>query len=98
VSIDNKEPLEYYRGDRDKAVVQGQKHTIKVEIFDDGRKIEESFTVPLWTDMVIIYVPRLVNGIEPWLEPFTIAEQIEESQESWSPDDEMSFEAWVAHS
>ncbi len=93
VSIDNKEPLEYYRGDRDKAVVQGQKHTIKVEIFDDGRKIEESFTVPLWTDMVIIYVPRLVNGIEPWLEPFTIAEQIEESQESWSPDDEMSFES-----
>ncbi|OQB98128.1 MAG: hypothetical protein BWX81_00610 [Spirochaetes bacterium ADurb.Bin110] len=93
VSIDNQEPLEYYRGDRDKAVVQGQKHTIKVELFDDGRKIEKTFAVPLWTDMVIIFVPKLVNGIEPWLEPFTVAEQLEESQESISPDEEMSFQS-----
>jgi len=93
VSIDNQEPLEYYRGDRDKAVVQGQKHIIKVEIFDDGRKIEKSFAVPLWTDIVIIYVPKLVNGIEPWLEPFTVTEQLEESQESISPDEEISFQS-----
>ena len=33
-------------GDRDKAVVNGQRHKIKVEIFADSKVVEQSFTVP----------------------------------------------------
>jgi hypothetical protein len=93
VSIDKQESSEYYPGDRDKAMVQGQKHTIKVNIFDDNKTIEQSFTVPLWNDMTIISVPKMVAGIEPWIEPFTMAEQIQEALESGPPAGEMSFQS-----
>jgi hypothetical protein len=93
VSIDTQESSEYYPGDRDKALVQGQKHTIKVTVFDDNRTLEKTFTVPLWSDMMIISVPKMVTGIEPWIEPFTMAEQIEEAQESGPPAGEMSFQS-----
>jgi len=93
VSIDKQESSEYYPGDRDKALVQGQKHTIKINIFDDNSTIEKTFTVPLWSDMMIISVPKMVAGIEPWIEPFTVAEQIEEAQESGPPAGEMSFQS-----
>ncbi len=93
VSIDKLESSEYYPGDRDKALVQGQKHTIKIYIFDNNQTIEKTFTVPLWSDMMIISVPKLVAGIEPWIEPFTIAEQIEAAQESGPPAGEMSFQS-----
>ncbi len=93
VSIDRLESSEYYPGDRDKALVQGQKHTIKINIFDNNQTIEKTFTVPLWSDMLIISVPKLVAGIEPWIEPFTVAEQIEAAQESGPPAGEMSFQS-----
>jgi hypothetical protein len=94
VSIDAQESSEYYPGDRDKSIVQGQRHTIRVAIFDDNRSIEKTFSVPLWSDMMIISVPKLVAGIEPWIEPFTMAEQIEEAQESGPPAGEMSFQSF----
>jgi hypothetical protein len=93
VSIDTQESSEYYPGDRDKALVQGQKHTIKVTVFDDNRTLEKTFTVPLWSDMMIISVPKMAAGLEPWIEPFTMAEQIEEAQESGPPAGEMSFQS-----
>lgn len=93
VSIDRLDSSEYYPGDRDKVMVQGQKHSIKVNVFDNNQTIEKTFTVPLWSDMMIISVPKLVAGIKPWIEPFTIAEQIEEAQESGPPAGEMSFQS-----
>lgn len=80
VAIDRQEASEYWPGDRDKAIVQGQRHTIKVSVFDDGTEVTKSFTVPLWTDIVIISVPKMLKDIEPWIEPFTMAQQIEEAQ------------------
>lgn len=92
-SIDKQESAEYYPGDRDKAIVQGQRHSIKVTVFDTNETLEKTFTVPLWSDMMIISVPKMVAGIEPWIEPFTIAEQIQEAQESAPPEGEMSFQS-----
>lgn len=93
VSVDRLESVEYYPGDRDKALVQGQKHTIQIYTFDDNQTIEKTFTVPLWSDMMIISVPKLIAGIEPWIEPFTVADQIEAAQESGPPAGEMSFQS-----
>lgn len=72
VQIDKQESSEYYPGDRDKAVVNAQKHTIKVEIFSDGKIVESSFTIPLGQDMVLLSVPKLVAGIEPYVGPFSV--------------------------
>ncbi len=71
VQVDRLESAEYYPGDRDMALVQGQKHRITVELFMEGRTEERSFSVPFGLDMAIISVPKLLAGIEPWLEPFT---------------------------
>jgi hypothetical protein len=75
VQVNKLESSEYYPGDRDKAVVKGQRHKIKVELFMEGRIEERSFRVPFGQNMVIIYVPKLLAGLEPWLEPFTIKQQ-----------------------
>ena len=72
VQIDKLESAEYYPGDRDRALVNGQKHTIRVEIFADSKVIESSFTVPLGQDMVLLSVPKLISGIEPYIVPFSI--------------------------
>ena len=72
VQIDKQESSEYYPGDRDKALVNGQKHRIKVELFSDGKIVESSFTLPLGQDMVLLSVPKLVAGISPYIEPFTV--------------------------
>ena len=75
VQIDNQEASEYYPGDRDKAVVQGQKHRIKIEILSDGKIFESAFRVPLNQDMVLLEVPKLVAGVEPYLKPFTVLQE-----------------------
>ncbi|VBB39762.1 conserved hypothetical protein [uncultured Spirochaetota bacterium] len=76
VQIDNQEALEYYPGDRDKAVVQGQRHKIKVDMFMEGREFEASFRIPFGQDMILLSVPKLAAGIEPYFEPFTVLESI----------------------
>jgi hypothetical protein len=70
VQIDSLESAEYYPGDRDKAVVMGQRHKIKVEIFADSKVVEQSFTVPFGQEMLILSVPKLVAGITPYVETF----------------------------
>ena len=70
VQIDSLESAEYYPGDRDKAVVTGQRHKIKIEILSESKVVEQSFSVPFGQDMVILSVPKLVAGIAPYLEPF----------------------------
>ncbi|MFA6008313.1 MAG: DUF6672 family protein [Candidatus Shapirobacteria bacterium] len=75
VQIDKQEAYEYYPGDRDKAIVKGQKHKIKVELFEDGSIIEDTFTVPLGQDMVLLSVPKLVAKISPYVESFTIQQE-----------------------
>lgn len=84
VSIDGKEGAEYYSGDRDKATVQGQSHKIRIEVFSDGTVTEKTFRVPLWEDMTILSVPKLLAGIEPFNEkfvPLTVVLPAEDQQQ-----------------
>lgn len=83
VQIDNLESAEYYPGDRDKALVKGQRHRIKIELFDDEKIIEREFRVPFGQDMVLLSVPKLVAGIEPFIEPFTV--KLEQASQDASP-------------
>jgi hypothetical protein len=70
VSVDGKEGLEYYPGDRDKALVQGQRHRIRVELFSDGTITEKTFKVAFGESLVLLSVPKMVKGIEPFVERF----------------------------
>ncbi len=86
VQVDNLEAAEYYAGDRDKAVVKGQKHVIRIELFNEEKKIEKSFTVPFGNEMLILSVPKLVNNIEPFIEPFTALMEQNSQVEAQTPD------------
>lgn len=85
VQIDAQEALEYYPGDRDKAIVTGQKHRIKVELFTDGTVIEDEFTLPLGQDMVLLSVPKLMAAISPYVENFTIQQEQASAPDSGPP-------------
>jgi hypothetical protein len=75
VSVDGREAVELYAGDRDMAQLKGQRHRVSVEDFSGGNKIEKSFKLPLHTDMLLISIPKLVAGIEPFIEPFVLRDQ-----------------------
>lgn len=91
VQIDNLEPAEYYAGDRDKAVVKGQNHKVLVEIFDGEKKVEKEITIPFGQSMVLLSIPKLVNGVEPYMEPFTIQEEAPAESEQVESNPEMQF-------
>lgn len=74
VYVDGKDVGEFYSGDRDKAIVSGPTHTIKIEILDDNKVIEKTFTVPQ-KKMFLLSVPALVAGSEKYLSEFIIANQ-----------------------
>jgi hypothetical protein len=70
VSVDRQEALELYRGDRDKAVVKGQAHTISIEVIADGTKIRKKIRLPIGREMLLLSVPKLAAGLEPSVVPF----------------------------
>jgi hypothetical protein len=74
VSIDGKGEMEFFPGDRDRFAIKGKKHRITVA-FEDGRPdFEGAFTVALRPDTYILSVPKMVAGIEPFMEVFVSAE------------------------
>ncbi len=70
VRVDRQEELELYAGDRDKAVVRGQSHTVTVEAIDGSAKVQKRIRVPLGEDVVLLSIPKLAAGIEPAMTPF----------------------------
>ncbi len=69
ISVNGGEEIELYPGDRDKAVVAGQRHRIAVETFD-GKKVERTIRLPIAAEMMLLSIPMLVAGREPILTPF----------------------------
>ncbi len=76
VSVDRQEALELYGGDRDKAAVMGQVHTVSMEIIADGTKITKKVRLPIGKEMLLLSVPKLAAGLEPSVIPFVAAETV----------------------
>jgi hypothetical protein len=73
VSVNGGEELELYRGDRDKATVQGRSMRVRLEVFADGTVVEKRLRLPLGQDMLLLSLPALLAGSEPVLLPFVPA-------------------------
>lgn len=90
VGIDKLETLELAPGDRDMFTVKGQRHTVTLEIMGQSEKVVRSFSLPLDSDMVVVNLPKLAKGIEPYWEifvPIQAAPVAQESNEAFtSPD------------
>ena len=70
VSIDGREPLELYKGDRDMVKVKGQGHRVSVEPIGGGEKKEAKLSLPIGTDTLILSVPKLAGNQEGYIAPF----------------------------
>jgi hypothetical protein len=69
VSIDQGWGMEFFRGDRDRYILRGSDHRIRIE-FSDGRPpFESAFTLPLKDDMYLLSIPKMLEGA-PFLEVF----------------------------
>lgn len=87
VSIGRQKPMEFYPGDRDKFVVQGQRHRIKVKLLAPGAQEREvEFRLPLGQDMTLLSISRLMAGVEPWIEVF-VAPSVQEMAAERAADD-----------
>ncbi|MDR2048865.1 MAG: hypothetical protein LBP69_05370 [Treponema sp.] len=82
VYVDRGWGVEYFRGDRDRLTLTGSKHRILVEFSDGSPPFEGNFTLPIRDDMYLLSVPKMVNGIEPFVEVFhTVPEPFNEEAE-----------------
>lgn len=70
VSVNGSEPVEMYPGDRIQEKTKGQGITITVETFS-GQKTEKRFTIPLLMDTILVSIPKMTAGTEPYFEVFT---------------------------
>jgi len=70
VSIDRAKPMEFFPRDRDKFIVKGQKHKIKVKLIGGQEEKTFEFRVPLAEDMTLLSLPKMMSGMEPWSEIF----------------------------
>ena len=69
VEFAGNEPTELLRGDRDKIVLRGQTHWVRIKAKDT---FSGKFTIPLFEDSVLLSVPALVKGSPQAIQPFDI--------------------------
>ena len=70
VTVDGKEGITLYRGDRDRLTVTGSKHKIKVEFKDGTAPFEGDFVLPIKNDMYLLSVTKMLHNVEPFVEVF----------------------------
>jgi hypothetical protein len=92
ISIDDGYPLDFFRGDRDRYNLGGSNHRIRVEFSDGTAPFEGTFKLPIKDDMYILSVPKMINGLEPFVEVFhTVRENRAPEEEEIPAADEPFF-------
>jgi hypothetical protein len=82
VSIDGREPLELYKGDRDMVKVKGQSFRVALEPIAGGDKKTAVLRIPMDVDMLLLSVPMLAAGRQDCIEAFVTSEQPREADET----------------
>jgi len=82
VAVDRQEALELYSGDRDKAVVMGQSHTVTIEDINAGTKIQKRIRLPIGEEILLLSVPKLAAGLEPAVVPFVALQEAPPAEDS----------------
>ena len=87
VTVNKSRSVEFFRGDRDIFEEGARRNTIRVEFSDGTPPFETSFALDLWPDMFLLSIPKMINGVEPYIEVFT-------SQPGRLSDDESYDDEW----
>ncbi|MDR2730588.1 MAG: hypothetical protein LBB81_06790 [Treponema sp.] len=70
VTVDRNKALDFFRGDRDRFEISGGTHRIYIKFTDGRPPFEAMFKLPLKPDMFLLSIPKMINGLEPWIEEF----------------------------
>ena len=62
ISFNGEKPIEMFKGDRDKIMLRGQTHRVKVSFFNGQEEITGTITIPLCEDAVMVSIPAFVKG------------------------------------
>ena len=73
LSVNGTEPIEFTSGDRDMVKVRAQWHTFEVTV--NGQKTVKKVTLPLGQSILLLSIPKLVAGVEPYIIPFVQADE-----------------------
>jgi hypothetical protein len=91
VTVDKGKPLEFFRGDRDLFEVGGGKHRILIEFSDGNPPFEANFKLPLGPDMFLLSIPKIINGIDPYIEVFRTQQESRNVDEDDTVDNDDSI-------
>ncbi|GHV77654.1 hypothetical protein AGMMS49942_24750 [Spirochaetia bacterium] len=91
VSIDGGKSLEFFRGDRDRYNLGGVNHRIRIEFSDGTAPFEGTFKLPLKDDMYLLSIPRMIHGMEPFVEVFHTVRETRAPEEELPSADEPFF-------
>lgn len=69
-TIGRGKPIELSTGVREVVAIMGQRPKLVVDWMDGTAPVEKELSIPFGQDFVIVYLPKLKAGIEPWVEPF----------------------------
>lgn len=72
VYVGNEDGLELMPRDRDKVVVRGQRQVIRIETREAATVTEKTIRIPIGVDTVLVSLPKMAAGIEPFWEPFVV--------------------------
>jgi len=61
-SFNGEKPIEMFKGDRDKIMLRGQTHRVKVSFFNGQEDVTGTITVPLFEDAVMVSIPAFTRG------------------------------------
>ena len=62
ISFNGEKPIEMFKGDRDKIMLRGQTHRVKVSFFSGQEDVIGIITIPLFEDAVMVSIPAFVKG------------------------------------
>jgi hypothetical protein len=88
VTVNRNGPLEFFRGDREIYRVGGGQHRIYIEFSDGTPPFEKRFSLPLGPDMFLLSIPKMINGIEPYIEVFRSqpeSRNVDDDEDSGAP-------------
>ena len=62
ISFNGEKTIEMFKGERDKIMLRGQTHRVKVSFFNGQEEITGTITIPLFEDAVMVSIPAFVKG------------------------------------
>jgi len=85
VKVGRGKDIEMTRGVRELVTVTGQRFKLAVDWLDGSAPLVKSIDIPFGQEYVIVYLPRLKAGIEPWIEPFFPFDQVPDEPAAPAP-------------